>query len=343
MLDLIVYDTYTSRSSELPKLRSANTENEIKNTLPLAIVALATNGANAQNTPDKFKHALTVSLIVSSEGKLNDQSSTKNGVLTEVFSNAIVSEKISNKEILDSMVKDGVIQSVKGWSLAVSTEYGEIVEYQLVKKGQDSIDVSGYFASQVNDTISSVKGKTVTGDETLGNSSARIMALGSFGLHLPTTEVLTNGLYNADSTFIVDTQKKIEQSILSSASLTGLLGQATDLTAAYNAELSAEALVAAGTIADDAFVAKDDADAAATAAAEALFSSPTNNNLIAKDKAAKAAKVLADAAYEAAATALTKAETAAIAAATEAEETPKVLLVQGSAKIGTGKKLVTAN
>ena len=314
--------------------------------LPLAIVALAANGANAQNTPDEFQHALTVSLIVSSEGKLNDQSSTKNGVLTELFSNAIVSEKISNKEILDSMVKDGVIQSVKGWSLAVSTEDGEIVEYQLVKKGQDSIDVSDYFDSQVNDTISSVKGKIATGDETLGNSSARIMALGSFGLYLPTTEVLTYGLYNANSTFIVDTQKNIEQSILSSASLTGLLGQATDLTAAYNAELSAEALVAAKTIKDDASVAKENADAAATAAAEALLLAPTNNYLIAKDKAAKAAKVLADAAYDAAATAFTKAETAddaAIAAATEAEETPKVLLVQGSAKIGSGKKLVAAN
>ena len=328
-----------------------------KHTLPLAIVslALAANGAYAQ-AGDTFQHPLTVSLKISSAGKLKETVTTKKGVETTTFSQSVVSSKFSNKEILDYLVAEGVIDSAKGWSLVgVSDTVGDINSYELVQKGKDPVDVSDFIEIITSNEVTTLNAKHIAGNDNSDSDKGTSSTTGLVNLAFDFKGAILdlNGLLEGKSTYVNDTLNDIDETVAGSQSLTNLVGFATDsaatnnLNAANDAEAKAILEVAQAIIDEDS--AKTAANAAKAIVDAIKIGNPLANPpiapgtpselLLAKETATAAAWTKATANVTAKKQLLLDAGKAADDAATAAAKPAKTFVVQGTAKLGAGKRI----
>ena len=169
-----------------------------KSPLRLAIAALALGAslqANAVNGNGEYReHNVTVALKLFTESD-EQFKETNNGFKA---SQNIVSEKISNTEVLEALVEEGVIDEINGWSIKVLTYgAGEIVGIYLTKKNEDPVDVSDYFEYDVFFALQEYKEKLKEnnqGDETYEKTS-NILGTGYLDLFI--------GDFNTDTFSIV--------------------------------------------------------------------------------------------------------------------------------------------
>jgi hypothetical protein len=134
------------------------TNTTMKATTPLKValssLALAAYGhANGLNQEYR-EHNVTVALELSTEddGKFKE---TNNGFKS---SRKIVKEKISNKQVLEALVEEGVIGEIKGWSIKVLTKgSGKIAGFFLTKKNHDPLDISELFEYDIYFAIEEYK------------------------------------------------------------------------------------------------------------------------------------------------------------------------------------------
>lgn len=311
-----------------------------KYSLPLAIAAL-TLGANAQDT---YQHPLTVALTASRTVQSSVVSNIK-GVATTTDTTSSVSEKISNKEILAQLVKQNVIPVITGWSLVViSDTTGQPTgAYQLQKRGETPISVAANFGI-VSNGFAIETGKSVIkvdGLDTTSSSSPTTSDKADFSLNLGNIRVDTGGLYVVKAKQTRDDKKGIaDQTIISSASLTGLVGSALDLApqvALDDAIIASDLAIANDAAAEnrrlDAVAAKAAADLAVTNLA------PVRSSRLEAAAAAAAKEVTAATAAKAATLRAVTKTAAAVNNAVALIGTSNVL-VQGSAQIGAGTKVV---
>ena len=152
--------------------------NPHKYILPIAIASLtmsaATSVANAGGSNVRL-HKMTVSLKAEFEGD-HKFDRKDNGDYKE--SQKILTMKISTKEILEGLVEEGVIGSIKGWSLHLATnDDAKIIGTYISKKNYAPINVSQYFGAGIDLEIEAYKSsyKNKTGIEK-GDSTYKSMA-----------------------------------------------------------------------------------------------------------------------------------------------------------------------
>ena len=119
---------------------------KMKHYLPIALATL-TLSANAEFR----EHKCVATLKMFEEGPYN-YSEKKNGYNDSV---KIEKSKVGNKEILELLMGEGVIDSINGWSIKfVTNGPGNLIEVMLTKKNQTPIFVSGYFFWHLDDEVS---------------------------------------------------------------------------------------------------------------------------------------------------------------------------------------------
>jgi hypothetical protein len=124
----------------------------MKAILPAAIASLALTAF--VQASDYREHNLTISLRISTQENEKFKE-TNNGYKA---SQRIVSERISNKEILEVLVDEGVIPEIRGWSLKVLTNGAGVIDgFYLTKKNHAAINVSAYFEYDIYFSIEAFK------------------------------------------------------------------------------------------------------------------------------------------------------------------------------------------
>ncbi len=114
--------------------------------LPITIASLAlANVSVAQNEFTRLEHKLTVKLSVDYEGEY-EETDTNGGYKESV---EIVTEKLSNKELLEVLVTLRVIDNVKGWEILIITDSNaEIVDTVVKNKNGESISIGEFFSGE---------------------------------------------------------------------------------------------------------------------------------------------------------------------------------------------------
>ncbi|MDF1712040.1 MAG: hypothetical protein P1U90_07350 [Akkermansiaceae bacterium] len=126
-----------------------------------AITQAAAQEANAR------AHQLTTSLKIDVEGE-EEVKNKDNG--DSKWSQKVITQKVSNKEILEALVDAGVINDIKGWSIVLSSnDSAEVTGTWITKKKNTPINISEFFNANATDdlTISSYKGKFSLGFKNL--------------------------------------------------------------------------------------------------------------------------------------------------------------------------------
>ncbi len=109
-----------------------------------ALIALLINSAGlalGQESSSRREHILTIAMTLTGQGPEAYKESNTGYTL----STKIITEKISNKNFLQSFIDEGIINEITGWSIVSLSEEGDIKGFYLKKKGEDSINVSDFF------------------------------------------------------------------------------------------------------------------------------------------------------------------------------------------------------
>lgn len=124
----------------------------MKAPLPLKValtsLALAIHGQANGLTQEYREHNVTVALKLSTEEDEKFEETNNKGFKA---SQKIVTQKISNKQLLEALVEEEVIDDIQGWSIkALTYGSGEIAGFFLTKKNHDPIDISEAFEYDVS-------------------------------------------------------------------------------------------------------------------------------------------------------------------------------------------------
>jgi hypothetical protein len=167
----------------------------MKATTPLKVaiasLALAAYG-HANGIEDEYReHNVTIALKLSTEGEEKFEENN-NGFKA---SQKIVTQKISNKQLLEALVEEGVIDSIKGWSIKALTSGSKIAGFFLVKKNHDPVDISEYFDYDVSFVLEQYKEKLKETDNVEKyENHYHILATGYFDLLIGDFSTETNCL-----------------------------------------------------------------------------------------------------------------------------------------------------
>ena len=114
----------------------------------------------------------------------------------------IITQKVSNKEILEALVDEGVINDIKGWSIVLSSnDSAEITGTWITKKKNTPINISEFFDAKATDdlTVSSYKGK-FSGKNDEGSEKGNVTALAEVTMDIDGAKIQVNGTVKVDYT-----------------------------------------------------------------------------------------------------------------------------------------------
>ena len=173
--------------------------NPNKYILPVAIAALTMSSATVFATDANIRlHKLTVKLKAYYEG---DYKFDKKNNGDEKESQKILTEKISVKEILEGLVGEGVINSIKGWSLHLATnDNGEVIGTYISKNKNSPINVTQYFAASTGTTIMSYK-RQYNNKKDIDKGTAQYRSVSMIDINVDDVEVKTRGLAEVNTSF----------------------------------------------------------------------------------------------------------------------------------------------
>ena len=128
--------------------------------LPLAAASCLFAGiASAGDLGFEYEHTLTINLQMVSEG-VPEEKNSPSGNSSQ--SKSFVTEKYSNREILQDLKDSGVIQSISGWSIVLVTDDdGNVRRFRLKKKNTPSIDLENLSLGINSPSIEAYNGSTV--------------------------------------------------------------------------------------------------------------------------------------------------------------------------------------
>jgi len=110
----------------------------------------------AQNIPVR-SHPLTLDLLLHSQGKEKSTQTTRNGTTTTSYSAPIIKKKFGNKELLNQLLRDGVIDTTTGWSLRAYLDedtcelYGDGIYIE--KKDKQPIGILSLYAAELKQVM----------------------------------------------------------------------------------------------------------------------------------------------------------------------------------------------
>jgi formylglycine-generating enzyme required for sulfatase activity len=131
----------------------------IMNTIRIFTVlatALSLQSLIAEEIP-VCSHPVTLNLTFHSQGEEKSTEKTKNGTTTTSYSAPIITEKFGNKELLNRLMQDKVINSVNGWSLRAYYDedtckpYGDGIYIE--KKGKQPIGIMSLYAAELKQVM----------------------------------------------------------------------------------------------------------------------------------------------------------------------------------------------
>lgn len=111
------------------------------NYLAVTIATLALYSGGSAVAQGTYEHKLTTALVLSEQID-NPDRETSSGVS---YSSFIYKQKITNRNLLEILVDEGVINEITGWSIVAISEDGDIQGFALTKRGRAPVDVSDYF------------------------------------------------------------------------------------------------------------------------------------------------------------------------------------------------------
>jgi hypothetical protein len=158
-----------------------------------AITQAAAQEANAR------AHQLTTSLKIDVEGE-EEVKNKDNG--DSKWSQKVITQKVSNKEILEALVDAGVINDIKGWSIVLSSnDSAEVTGTWITKKKNTPINISEFFNANATDdlTISSYKGK-FSGKKDEGSEKGAITALSKVTMDIDGAKIEVDGTVKVEYT-----------------------------------------------------------------------------------------------------------------------------------------------
>jgi hypothetical protein len=194
--------------------------------LPVALASFAM-GTYAQADPaqDNLRsHQLTVSLKGHYEGEATSKHNN-NGVLKSV-TQKILTQKISNKQILEALVDNGLINSIKGWSLILVTDdEANIVGVFIDKKKNIPIDITQYFNANAGDDLTEVKGKYNSKKDVM-TVDTKNKSLGSVSINFWDLSLNASGILNFNKHSVAeDTEgENLEEAFMTTADFSDLTG-----------------------------------------------------------------------------------------------------------------------
>lgn len=196
------------------------------NYLTAALATLAIYIGNPAHAQGTYEHKLTAALVLSEQIDNPDRESSK-GVS---FSSFIYKQRISNRNLLEIFVDEGVINEIKGWSILAISENGNIQGFVLSKKGRTPVDVSDYFQTDTEENVSySFKGfqNYNTG---IYSDTYTSQALGYMDFRTPddSLELYLDAIVKKHGTFFEDTIDPFEEDRLISASIEKGIGELYD-------------------------------------------------------------------------------------------------------------------
>lgn len=196
--------------------------NPTKHLFPIAIASLSMMGASAQADlaeDNAREHKATISLKVSYEGG-EDVTHKNNGDIH--FSQKILTMKISNKEILQGLVEEGVIADIKGWSIIfITNDNAEVVGTYLTKKNNLPINITSYFSASSGPQIEAFKGKYIDSKD-LESGTATYKSLASLMMDIDGVDIKVQGVMKSDTDFSDDGHT--EEEFIKKADFTDLSG-----------------------------------------------------------------------------------------------------------------------
>ena len=169
---------------------------------PVAVAALTMVGAITQAAAQENNarsHQLTTSLKIEVEGE-EEVKDKDNG--DSKWTQKIITQKVSNKEILEALVDEGVINDIKGWSIVLSSnDSAEITGTWITKKKNTPINISEFFDAKATDdlTVSSYKGK-FSGKNDEGSEKGNVTALAEVTMDIDGAKIQVNGTVKVDYT-----------------------------------------------------------------------------------------------------------------------------------------------
>ncbi len=190
----------------------------------LATLAIYTGGpALAHGT---YEHKLTVALVLSEQIDNPDRESN-NGIS---YSSFIYNQRISNKNLLEIFVDEGVINEIYGWSIVAISEEGDIQGFALTKRGYPSVNVSDYFELGTDPNVSySFKGYQDFNNETYSdNYTTQALGYLDFRTLDDSFEMYLDAIVKKHGTFFEDYVLEYESDRLFSASIERGIGDLYD-------------------------------------------------------------------------------------------------------------------
>lgn len=196
--------------------------------LPIAIASLTMSAHRVQADlvqDNGRSHKLTVSLKAHFEGaKKYDEKS--NGDVK--FSQKILTQKISNKEILEGLVNEGVIADIKGWSLILVTNNdADIVGIYIEKKNNVPIDVTQYFSAGSESEIESNNGKH-NAKKAMTTVTTEKKSLGGIMFDIDDVMLEARGLLTRRTDFSKDEELEVEEEFVKDAKFSDMTGVFSD-------------------------------------------------------------------------------------------------------------------
>ena len=198
--------------------------NPHKYILPVVISSLTMSSATAFATDSNIRlHKLTVKLKAYYEG---DHKFDQKNNGDEKESQKILTEKISTKEILEGLVGEGVINSIKGWSLHLATnDDGEVIGTYISKNKNSPINVTQYFAASSGTTIMSYK-REYNDKKDIDKGTVQYRSVSKVDINVDDVEVKTEGIVEVNTSFSDETG--YEQEFVKSADFSDASGTIGD-------------------------------------------------------------------------------------------------------------------
>jgi hypothetical protein len=177
--------------------------------LPIAIasVAIATSNISAAQAPEGRIHNVTVSLEATFEGVFK---TTAKDETDDVYEESvkIVTEKISNKQVLEALKDDGLITEIKGYSIVMLTDSDADILGVWLRKDKELVEnISGYFDADIAPVppIEGYKGSYKNNKgQNLYQSTDDTITLGSVGFEIAGLSFSAQGLVQLKTAYTDD-------------------------------------------------------------------------------------------------------------------------------------------
>lgn len=192
--------------------------------LPAAIASLAfANIGAAQIGFNQLEHKLTVKLSVDYQGEYDRDEKGED----YKDSLEIVTEKFSNKELLEVLAELGVIDEVKGWEILLITDSSaNIVDVIARNKDGGTVSIEDYFSGEaVSEGILGFEGK-YDDSEDFYEAEYEYQTIAQVGLDFEFFEAEAQGVLKME-TELYDYDGD-ETEFITAASFTSLSGEVTD-------------------------------------------------------------------------------------------------------------------